>query len=98
MTWSKLWMDLFGTTSFCGIDMGFWAAMSAVLLLVILMNVVFWGMSPKKDSRETLLKRVSYDFPIMTELRKCPIGGLLSLQRGISACSGGATSICPDQL
>lgn len=55
MTWSKLWMDLFGTTSFCGIDMGFWAAMSAVLLLVILMNVVFWGMSPKKDSRETLL-------------------------------------------
>lgn len=53
MTWSKLWMDLFGTTSFCGIDMGFWAAMSAVLLLVILMNVVFWGMSPKKDSGET---------------------------------------------
>ena len=55
MTWSKLWMNLFGTTSFCGIDMGFWAAMSAVLLLVILMNVVFWGMRPKKNSGETLL-------------------------------------------
>ena len=31
MTWSKLWMDLFGSTSFCGIDMGFWVALSAVL-------------------------------------------------------------------
>lgn len=48
MTWSKLWMDLFGRTSFCGIDMGFWVALSAVLLIVILMNVVFWGINPKK--------------------------------------------------
>ena len=52
MNWSKLWMDLFGRTSFCGIDMGFWAAMSAVLLIVILMIVVFWGMGPKKNGRE----------------------------------------------
>ena len=52
MNWSKLWMDLFGRTSFCGIDMGFWAAMSVVLLLVILMNVVFWSMRPKKESGE----------------------------------------------
>ena len=37
MTWTKLWMDLFGRTALCGIDMGFWAAMSVVLLLVILM-------------------------------------------------------------
>lgn len=47
MTWSKLWMDLFGRTSLFGIDMGFWVAMSAVLLIVIVMNVVFWGMKPK---------------------------------------------------
>lgn len=49
MTWTKLWMDLFGRTSFCGIDMGFWVALSAVLLIVVLMNVVFWGMRPKED-------------------------------------------------
>lgn len=50
MTWSKLWMDLFGSTSFCGIDMGFWVALSAVLLIVIVMNAVFWGMKPKEKS------------------------------------------------
>lgn len=47
MIWSKLWMDLFGRTSLFGIDMGFWVAMSAVLLIVIVMNAVFWGMKPK---------------------------------------------------
>lgn len=47
MIWSKLWMDLFGRTSFLGIDMGFWAAMSVVLLIVIVINAVFWGMKPK---------------------------------------------------
>ena len=52
MTWSKLWMDLFGVTSFCGVDMGFWIALSAVLLIVILMNVVFWGIKPKKEPGE----------------------------------------------
>ena len=52
MTWSKLWMDLFGTTSFCGIDMGFWVALSAVLFIVILMNAVFWGIKPKEKPGE----------------------------------------------
>lgn len=49
MIWSKLWMDLFGRTSLFGIDMGFWVAMSAVLLIVIVMNAVFWGMKPKAE-------------------------------------------------
>lgn len=53
MTWSKLWMNLFGNTSFCGIDMGFWVALSAVLLIVILMNVVFWGMKPNEKPEGT---------------------------------------------
>lgn len=52
MIWSKLWMSLFGSTSFCGIDMGFWVAMSVVLLIVILMNAVFWGMHPKKSGEQ----------------------------------------------
>lgn len=52
MIWSELWIELFGSGSFCGIDMGFWAGMSMVLLIVILMNVVFWGMKPKEKSGE----------------------------------------------
>ena len=52
MIWSELWMDLFGSTAFCGIDMGFWVAMSAVLLIVILMNVVFWSMKPKENDEQ----------------------------------------------
>ena len=55
MIWSELWMSLFGCTSLCGIDMGFWVAMSAVLLIVILMNAVFWGMKPRKRPEETEL-------------------------------------------
>lgn len=52
MIWSELWMNVFGCTSFCGIDMGFWAAMTVVLLIVILMNVVFWGMKPQASHDE----------------------------------------------
>lgn len=51
MNWAKIWMDLFKTTSFLGIDMGFWTAMAAVALIVILMNAVFWGMKPKQKDR-----------------------------------------------
>lgn len=48
MNWTAIWMDFFGTTSFCGIDMGFWVAMAVVCLIVVLMNAVFWGMKPQK--------------------------------------------------
>ena len=48
MNWTIIWIDLFGTTSLLGINMGFWVAMAAVCLVVILMNAVFWGMNPKK--------------------------------------------------
>ena len=47
MNWAKIWMNLFETTEFLGIDMGFWVAMAVVLLIVILMNVVVWSMKPK---------------------------------------------------
>lgn len=47
MNWTTIWRNLFGTTSFLGIDMGFWVAMTVVLLIVVLMNVVFWSMNPK---------------------------------------------------
>lgn len=48
MNWAMIWMHLFGTVSIWGIDMGFWVGMAVVLLIVILMNVVFWSLKPKK--------------------------------------------------
>lgn len=48
MNWAAIWIKLFGRTSFCSIDMGFWVGMAAVLLLVLLLNGIFWGMKPKE--------------------------------------------------
>ena len=47
MNWKELWMTLFGACEWFGLNMGFWVAMAAVILIVILMNVVFWGIKPK---------------------------------------------------
>lgn len=47
MNWANIWLALFGTDILLGLDMGFWAAMAAVAVIVTLMNVVFWGMRPK---------------------------------------------------
>lgn len=51
MNWTKLWMELFGATSFLGIDMGFWASMTVVLLIVIFMNIIFWSIKPKNGKK-----------------------------------------------
>lgn len=48
MNWATIWINLFGTTSFWEIDMGFWVGMAVVLLIVVLMNAVFWWMKPEK--------------------------------------------------
>lgn len=50
MNWATIWMNLLGTTSFLGIDMGFWMGMAAVLLIIILMNVVLWSVNPQKPN------------------------------------------------
>lgn len=42
----KLWIALFGMTELFGINIGFWAAMAAVLVIVIVMNIIFWTMKP----------------------------------------------------
>ena len=39
-------MDLFGTTEWLGLNMGFWVTNAAVLVIVVIMNVVFWSMKP----------------------------------------------------
>lgn len=47
MSWSKIWMKLFGTTKLWGLDMGFWVSMAVVILVVLMMNIVFWSMKPQ---------------------------------------------------
>ncbi len=47
MKWEEIWMTLFGTCDWLGLNMGFWASMAAVLLIVVIMNAVFWGMKPQ---------------------------------------------------
>lgn len=49
MDLTNIWMNLFGTTELLGLNMGFWAAMAVVALIVIAMNVVFWSMKPKNE-------------------------------------------------
>ena len=52
MNWKELWMTLFGTTEWLGLNIGFWVAMAVVLLIVIVMNVVFWSMKPDVSMNE----------------------------------------------
>ena len=49
MNCNELWMTVFGTTHWMGLDLGFWGSMAVVALIVIAMNAVFWGMKPKKN-------------------------------------------------
>ncbi|MFN1913762.1 hypothetical protein ACK2IE_10645 [Clostridioides difficile] len=58
MNWKELWMTLFGTTEWLGLNIGFWVAMAVVLLIVIVMNVVFWSMKPKK-TQKSLINKIS---------------------------------------
>lgn len=44
-------MNLFGATSFFGINMGFWVGIAVVLLIVVIMNVIFWSMKPQKPDQ-----------------------------------------------
>lgn len=48
MNWAKLWMKVFGRTTFIGLDMGFWVSLVIVILIVILMNLIFWMLKPQK--------------------------------------------------
>ena len=51
MTWNEIWLDIFGTTTYWGVDMGFWLGMGISLLVAVLMNVVFWSMPPYRQSK-----------------------------------------------
>ncbi len=52
MNWMNIWLSLFGRTELLGLNMGFWVSMSVVAMLVIVMNVAFWGMKPKKRDEQ----------------------------------------------
>ena len=48
MNWIALYLKLFGRTELFGLNMGFWVSMTFVTLIVVVMNIVFWTMKPKK--------------------------------------------------
>lgn len=52
MNLTNIWMTLFGTTTFYGLDMGFWVSMAAVALIVVIENIVFWSMKPRPQAPE----------------------------------------------
>ena len=49
MDWKELWLSLWGTTEFLGVDMGFWMAMAMIVLIVIVMSLVAWSLRPKSS-------------------------------------------------
>lgn len=54
MNWAKLWMKIFGRTTFIGLDMGFWVSLVIVILIVILMNLIFWMLKPQKIKNKNI--------------------------------------------
>lgn len=48
MNWTNIWLELFNTTEFLGIDMGFWVSMGITLVIVIFMNIIFWSQKSYK--------------------------------------------------
>ena len=52
MNWKDIWMTLFGTVDLLGLNEGFWVSMAVVALIVVVMNVFFWGMKPQKKTTD----------------------------------------------
>ena len=52
MNWKGIWVSLFGVGEWLGLKSGCWVSMAVVIGLVILMNVVFWGMKPQTQKEE----------------------------------------------
>lgn len=46
MSFRQLWIYLFGTSEWLGLDIGFYVSLGLVVLLIILMNIVFWSLKP----------------------------------------------------
>ena len=68
MNWKEIWMTLFGTTEWLGLNIGFWVSMAAVALIVIVMNVIFWSIGSRTDTKETVTNRSWNEHPIRSPL------------------------------
>ena len=58
MNWKELWMTLFGTTEWLGLNIGFWVALAAVLLIVILLRLSLISLK-KCGPAPTVLRKMS---------------------------------------
>ena len=52
MNWKEIWVSLFRGCEWLGLNIGFWVSMAVVIGIVILMNVVFWGMKPQTQKKK----------------------------------------------
>ena len=54
MNWTSIWMHIFGTTTFMGIDMGFWVSMGISAIVAFSMIIGFWCTKPydKRDKNK----------------------------------------------
>lgn len=57
MTWDTILIQLFGTTTFLRIDIGFWFGLCIILLLVCLMEGIAWSLANRtqKEKQNTAL-------------------------------------------
>ena len=63
MNRKNIWMALFGTVGLFGLNMGFWVSMAAVTLTMVVMNVAFLGMKPRKKVTEEIKNCLLYTSP-----------------------------------
>ena len=54
MNRKNIWMALFGTADLFRLNMGFLVSMAAVTLTMVVMNVVFLGLKPRKKVTEEI--------------------------------------------
>lgn len=52
MDWKEIWIYIFGTTKWLGIDLGFWISLAFVCIIVVIMNLGFWLVKPKKNRND----------------------------------------------
>lgn len=52
INWNGIWMNLFGTTQWMGLDIGFWVALFVCLMVIVLMNIIVWGIYPNKSVKQ----------------------------------------------
>ncbi len=49
MNLDDLFVSLFGCKEILNVDISFWVVMAIVALIVVIMNIVYWNMSPAKS-------------------------------------------------